>query len=109
MSIIRQLAKNDHHKDQDEQTSCTRSSVSSPKNDKNLIQEANSKYFNYFNSIDWLLVFWVVKCFGLECVQESALGIFIENFWINKTAFVAFINCLAQQSETRLDNTECGL
>ena len=57
MSIIRQLAKNDHHKDQDEQTSCTRSSVSSPKNDKNLIQEANSKYFNYFNSIDWLLVF----------------------------------------------------
>ena len=57
MSIIRQLAKNDHHKDQDEQTSCTRSSVSSPKNDKNLIQEANSKYFNYYNSIDWLLVF----------------------------------------------------
>ena len=35
----KQLTKRDHHKEQDVQTSCTRSSVSSPKNDKNLIQE----------------------------------------------------------------------
>ena len=39
MFIIRQLTKHDHHKEQDVQTPCTRSSVSSPKNDKNLIQE----------------------------------------------------------------------
>ena len=48
MTIIRQLAKRDHHKEQDVQTSCARRSVTSPKNDENLIQEANSKCFNYY-------------------------------------------------------------
>ena len=36
MSIIRQLAKRDYHKEQDVQPSCERSSVSGPKNDENL-------------------------------------------------------------------------
>ena len=56
MSIIRELAKHDNHKEQDVQSSCTRRSVSRPKNDKNLIQEAHSKYFNYYVLEDWLLI-----------------------------------------------------
>ena len=49
MSIIRQLAKCDHHKEQDMQLSCTRSSVSSPKIDENI-------YFSYYVLVDWLLI-----------------------------------------------------
>ena len=56
MSIIRELAKHDHHKEQDVQSSSTRPSVSRPKNDENLIQEAHSKYFNYYVLEDWLLI-----------------------------------------------------
>ena len=41
MFIIRQAAKHDLGREEDVQLSCTRSSVSSPKNHKHLIQEAN--------------------------------------------------------------------
>ena len=56
MSNIRELAKHDYHKEQDVQPSCTRRSVSRPKNDKNLIQEAHGKYFNYYVLEGWLLI-----------------------------------------------------
>lgn len=48
MSIIRQLAKRDHDKK-------ARCYASSTKNDKNMIQEANSKEFNYYVLMHWLL------------------------------------------------------
>ena len=49
MSIIKQLAKRDHDKEQDVQLSCASSSVSSLKNDENLM------HFDYYVLIDWLL------------------------------------------------------
>ena len=56
MSIIGQLAKRDHHKEKDVQRSCTRSPVPAAKNEENLIEEANSRYFNCYILIDWLLI-----------------------------------------------------
>ena len=69
MSIIRQLAKRDH----DKKARCTRSYVSSTKNDKNMIQEANSKEFNYYVLMHWLLNLWEVKSLQSECVKKKFL------------------------------------
>ena len=56
MFIIRQAAKHDLGREEDVQLSCTKSSVSSPKNHKHLIQEANSKHFTYYALTDWLFI-----------------------------------------------------
>ena len=85
-----------------------KSSVSSFKNEENLIQEANSNYFDCNALIEWLLILWWVKSLPLECVKKSTLRIFLEDSWINKTTliYVGFIDCLPQQAETWLGKIE---
>ena len=85
-----------------------KSSVSSLKNEENLIQEANSNYFDCNALIEWLLILWWVKSLPLECVKKSTLRIFLEDSWINKTTliYVGFIDCLPQQAETWLGKIE---
>ena len=103
--IIKQLTKRDHHKEQDVQTFCTRSSVSSLKNDKILIQEVTVSIL--------IITFWLIACWfygGWKVLDwsESAVGVFLENSWINQTTlyYCCFYRLLAATIRNRLGNIE---